>query len=105
RAAVDQHDDRQAAHQVAVGLRLEAAVVLRAPAADRDDLAVVEEVVADRDRLVEEAARVVAQVEDDAGKLVAGLAPERLDGGLERVAGALAEIGDADIADVAAFHM
>src|SRR5260370_10895119 len=105
RAAIDEHHQRQAARQITVRLRLEAAIVLRAAAADRDDLALVEEIVADGDRLVEQPARIVAQVEDDAGELVAGLALQRLYGAFEPVAGALAEIGDSDIADVAPPHV
>ena len=34
-------------------------------AADRDDRAVIEELIGDRDRLIDEAARIVAQIEHE----------------------------------------
>ena len=48
-------------------------------AAGRDDLALVDEGVGHRHRLVEQAAGIVAQVEHDAGQLVADLALQLLD--------------------------
>ena len=45
--------------------------LLGVAAAGRDDLAALEEGVGDRDRLVEQAAGIVAQVEDEALQLVA----------------------------------
>ena len=59
----------------------------------------------DRDRLVEQAAGIVAQVEHDAGELVAGLLRSDLDRGLDAAVGLLVEAGDADIADVVAFEL
>ena len=52
------------------GLGVEALRLLGVAAAGRDDLAAVEEGVRDHDRLVEQAARVVAQVDDEALELV-----------------------------------
>ena len=46
-------------------------------AALRDDLAAVEEVVGDVDRLVEQAARVGAQVDDIAERMAAGRLVDR----------------------------
>ncbi len=69
RAAVDQHDDRLALRQIARA-GVVALGLLGVAAAGRDDLAAVEEGVRHRDRLVEQAAGVVAQVEDVALELV-----------------------------------
>ena len=62
RAAVDQHHDRQAVDQVAAP-GVEPLHAVGAPAAGGHDLALVEEGVGDRDRLLEQPARVVAQVD------------------------------------------
>ena len=69
RAAVDQHDHRLALGQVA-GAGVEALGLLGVAAAGRDDLAPLQERVRHRDRLIEQAARIVAQVEDEALELV-----------------------------------
>ena len=69
RAAVDQHDDRLAVGDVARARRV-ALRLVGVAAAGRDDLAALEEGVGDRDRLVEQAARIVAQVEHEALELV-----------------------------------
>ena len=101
RTAVDQHDDRLAVGEVA-GLGVEALRLVGVAAAGRDDFALVEEGVGHRDRLIEQAARIVAQVDDVALDLVgADLGLELVDGGLQPVEGLLAERGDADVADVA----
>ena len=55
------------------GVRVEALGLLGVAAASRDDLALVQEGVGDRDRLIEQAARIVAQVDDEALELVAAL--------------------------------
>ena len=70
-AGVDQHDDRQAVGHVA-RLGVEALDIVLVAAALGDDLAAVEEGVADLDRLVEQAAGVGAQVDDIAERLAAG---------------------------------
>jgi hypothetical protein len=103
RSAVDQDDDRLAAGQVA-GEGIIALRLLGVAAAGRDDLAAVEEGVGDRDRLVEEAAGIVAEVEDVALHLVlADVGLDLLDRRLEAVEGLLVERGDADIADLPLF--
>src|ERR1041385_3216312 len=71
-AAVDQHRDRQSARDIArpcvVALRF-----LGALAARRNDLALFKKGVGDGNRLIEQAAGVVAQIEDDSDQLVVGL--------------------------------
>ncbi len=74
-------------------------------AAGRDDLALAQEIVRHGDRLIQQAARIVAQVEHDAGELGAGLAAQVLDGVLDAAVGLLVEAGDADIADIVAFEL
>src|SRR5262249_20223406 len=70
---------------------------------DRDDLALIQERIAHRDRLIEQAARIVPQVEDVALELGAGFVLDLLDG-LDDARGALlGERSDADVADIA-FH-
>ena len=64
------------------------------------DFAAVEEVVRHRDGLVEEAARIVAQVKHDALEILAELVLELDHRRLDAVVGLLAERGDADVADV-----
>ena len=71
RAGVGQHDHRQSVRHVA-GPRIIALDIVLAAAALRDDLAAVEEVVGDVDRLVEQPARVGAEVDDIAQRLAAG---------------------------------
>src|SRR5579862_1763403 len=81
----------------AVALRL-----LGVAAARRNDLAALEESVRDRDRLVEETAGIVAEVEDVALHLVlAEVGLDLLDRRLEAIEGLLVEGGYADIADLA----
>src|SRR6185312_16180070 len=100
RAAVHQHHDRQAAGDVA-RLGVPALHVLRLARLDRDDLALVEEGVDHGNRLVEQAARVVAQVEDVALELGPGLLLDLLDRVGHARGRLLGERGDADVADVA----
>ena len=69
RAAVDQHDHRLAVDQIA-GTRAEALHLLGMPAAGGDDLAALQEGVGDEDRLVEQAAGIAAEIEDEALQLV-----------------------------------
>ena len=85
------------------GSRVEALGFLGVAAAGRDDLALLQERVRDRDRLVEQAARIVAQIDDKALELVAGLGREVGDRLLQAVGGLLVELGDADVADIVAF--
>ena len=65
----------------------------------RDDLAALEECVADVDRLVEQAARVGAKVDDIAERLAAGRLVDRQQrrlGGVARVSGKAVDVDDAD---------
>ena len=73
--------------------------------ARRNDLAAVEEGVDDFDRLLDEAAGIVAQVEDIAFELAAGRGLELRHCGLQAVKGLFVELRDADIADVVALDM
>src|SRR5215472_138201 len=59
RAAVDQHDDRLVLGEVA-GASIEALCLLGGAAARRYDLALLQERIGDRNRLVEQSARIVA---------------------------------------------
>ena len=69
RTAVDEDDHRLALGQIA-RFRVPAVVVLRIAAAGADDLARIQERVADIDRLVQQPAGVVAQVKDEARDVV-----------------------------------
>ena len=100
RAFVDQHDDRHARQDLARA-RVVALRVAGAPSARRDDFALIEERVRNADRLIEQAARIVAQVEDDAAQAAADLGLRLIDGLLEPVFGLLVERRDADVGDVA----
>src|SRR5499433_776783 len=104
RAAIDQHDDRLGLGEVA-RTRIEALGFLGVAAARRHDLALLQERVGDRDRLIKQSTRIVAQVDDEALELVAGLGGEVGDRLLEPLGGLLVELGDADKADVIAFEM
>src|SRR5712671_2715109 len=70
RAAVDQDDDRFALGKVA-GPHVESLRLLGVAATGRDDLALLQKCVGHRDRLIQQAARIVAKVEDIALELVA----------------------------------
>ena len=65
RVAVDEHDDRQSRPRLrrAVGERLRVASAVR-PRMRHDPLTRVEKEIADADALVEQAARIAAQIED-----------------------------------------
>ena len=95
-------DHGQALGEVAAGLGVVALRVLGMAAAGGNDLALVEEVVRHRDRLVEQTAGVVPQVEHDAGELVARLGLKRFHRRPDAAIGLFVEAGDADIADVVA---
>src|SRR5262245_40638346 len=103
RAAVDQHDDRLVLGEIACA-RVEPLGFLGVAAARRHDLALLQERVGDRDRLIEQSARVVAQVDDEALELIAGLGGEVGDRLLQALGSLLVELGDADKADVVAFE-
>ena len=69
RTAVDQDDDRLALGQVARA-GVEALGLLGITAPGGNDLAPVQERVRDRNRLIEQAARIVAQIDDETFDLV-----------------------------------
>ncbi len=71
------------------------------PSPGRDDLALVEKGVGNRDGLVEQTARIVAQVDDDADHGVADLFLQRVQLTLEFLFGLLTELVDADVGDIA----
>ena len=67
RTAVDQHGDRRAAAGIAGRGAIDEARLVAAPVGADDDAA-LEQLVSDRDRGIEHAAGVVAQVDDQAGQ-------------------------------------
>ena len=102
RTAVDQNDHRLALGEVA-GAGVVALRLVGVAAAGRDDLAVLEEGVGDRDRLIEQTAGVVAQIEDEALQLVGrDVLEDLVDRIAQAVEGLFVELGDAQITDVAA---
>ena len=103
RAAVDEHH-----HGLALGNvdrpRIVTLRFIRVPSTRRNDLAALEEGVGDGHRLVEQAAGIVAQIENVALELVARhFLLELLHRGLQAIVGLLVELRDPDIADVVAF--
>src|SRR5262249_60991029 len=96
-------DERLAVNEVA-GPGVEALRLLRIAAAGRDDFAALQERVGHGDRLIEQAAGIVAQIEHEALELLRrDLRAEVGQGLLEALRGLLVELGDADVADLAAF--
>jgi hypothetical protein len=79
--------------------------VIGTASARRDDLAALDEGARDGDRLIEQPARIVAQVDDEADQLVAGLLLQVLDRVLEPGVSLLVEAGDADVADIVPLEM
>ena len=69
RTTIDQDDDRLGFGQVARP-GVEALRLLGIAAAGRNDLALVQERIRDRNRLIEQAARIVAQIDDEPFDLV-----------------------------------
>src|SRR5690606_32943478 len=98
-AAVDQHDHGKAGGDIAGGCTVALNVFLLATAGG-DDLALFQEVVGYGDRLVQQAARIVPKVEQDAAQIVAHLLLQPLYGIAQPLVGLLAEGGDADIAHI-----
>ena len=95
--AVDQDDDGVL---VGAGFAVGGAVDLvgeGAAALGDDDLALLEKLVGDIDGLVEQAAGVVAQIEDEAVQGAGGL--EVVERVAHLAAGGLHEVGDVDVAD------
>ena len=99
RAAVDQDDHGLAVGDIAL-LRVEALGFVGMAAAGRDNFALVEEAVGDGNRLVEQAARIVAEIDDIALDLAAHLGFHAGKGLFEAFLGLLGERADAHIADV-----
>src|SRR6516225_7390148 len=103
RAAIDQHDERLVLGEVARA-RIEPLGFLGGAAARRYDLALLQERIGDRNRLVEQSTRIVAQVDYEALELVAGLGGEIGDRLLQVFRGLLVELGDTDEPDVVALE-
>ena len=99
-AAVDQDHNRQAFGQI-TGAGVVALGILFDPAARRHDLAALQEGIGDGDGLVQQSARVVAQVEDETDQLVAQLLLDLGHRGFNARCRLLGEAGDPDIADAA----
>ncbi len=95
RTVIDQHDQRHTVQLIA-GLRLEGKVASGARLG-ADNPAPVEEQVGHRDSLVEQAARVVAQIKHCTIQMPTGLFFQRIDIRLEQLASAFLELGDAQI--------
>ena len=104
RAAVDQQHHRLAIGQVTLG-GVEALGLVGMAAARRDDFATVKEAVGNRDRHVQQSARIVAEVEDVTLGLAAHGGAEVVHRLLEAFLRLLGEGGDADIADVVALDI
>src|SRR6266436_305179 len=75
RAAVDENNQRLALGEVPRA-RVESLGLLRTAAASRYDLACLEERIRHRDRLIEQPAGIVAQIDDKALEFVVGLGRE-----------------------------
>ena len=99
RAAIDQDYDRQPFRQIA-GLGVEPLCFFRLAGARRDDLALVEEVVGDGNRLRQQTSRIVAQIENDSLQRSVRLPLQLLDLLAKPGIGLFAERTDADVADL-----
>ena len=94
---IHQHDDRIVAPRFAVGRAIDLLGISAAALGD-DDLAAVEELVADRDRLGEQAAGIAAKIENQA----LGIVAEALQRVADFAAGRFLEAAQVDIADTRA---
>ena len=104
RAAIDQHHQRHVGDLgvEVIGLGVVAGAFLLDAAAGQHHGALLEEGVGDIDRLVDEAARIVAQVEDDAlGRDALALVVDVLDRLLDADIGLLGEAGQPQHGDIA----
>ena len=100
RAAIQQYDDRLSIGHVAAP-RIVALRILGVTAARRNDFAAIHEFVADRNRLVQQPARIVPKIDDIAAQpRCADLFGQTCDGVVEKFRGLLVEGSDTDIADV-----
>ena len=101
RTAIDQHDDRFAIRKVALLGVVAVCILLIAPAG-RDDFAPVEEGIGHRDRLCQQAAGVVAQVDDITTDIVRAQLVLDLGNRFGKILeGLLREFRDAQHADIA----
>jgi len=103
-AAIDQHGDRQPGGDV-TGTGVVALGILATPPTGRHDFAFVEKCIGDRDRLIEQPARIIAQIEDHPEELATGLLLQVLHRVIEADIGLLVESRDPDIGDIVAFEM
>ncbi len=102
RTAVDQNDERLGVRKIA-RTRVIAHRFVGVATARRNDLAVIDERVHDGDRLIEQTARIVAQVEDIALQLVVrDIRLEFQQRVADAIGGLLVELRDPDIADIVA---
>src|SRR5690606_3956585 len=106
-AGVDQHDHRHSGGYVAAidALRLIIDGIAAIAPALRDDLAFAEEQVAQGHGFIQRTARVAPQVQDQASKAAARLAPQALERGIDVGADIPAEFVDADHADLAVLKL
>ena len=103
RATIDKDDHRLALGQVA-RTRIVAHRFLRITAPGRNDFAAVEEAIDDVDRLVEQTARIVAQVENIAFELGGrDIVLEFLNRRANTLKRLFVELGDSNVADIVAF--
>jgi hypothetical protein len=105
RGTVDEDDHRRSGEPVTLRLGIEPARDLAIAAARRDDRPAVDEVAGNRDRLIEQPSRVVAQIEHEAGERPAALPLQLRDGADELVLRALVEDADPGIADMPVLEM
>ena len=85
------------ARMEALGLRGDAA-------AGRDNLALLKECIGDRDRLIEQPAGIVAQIDNEALELIAGLGSEVGNRFFQAIRGLLVELSNANEADIITVH-
>ena len=80
-------------------MRVVALHVIGAAAAGRDHLAMIEELAADADRLVEQPARIEPEIEYDASELTARLRLQLLESLGDLLGALLLELRQADVGD------
>src|SRR4029078_8844195 len=105
RAAVDQDDQRLSLREIA-RTRVEALRLFGITSPRRHDLALLQERIGGRNRLIEQATWIVAQIEDVALELVVGdLGADIGDRLLQAFGGLLIELRKTDVADVFTFDL
>src|SRR5665213_3223770 len=100
RAAIDQNDQALSLRDVS-GMGIEPFGVIRRAPAHRENFAALEEIARDRDSLIQNAAAIVAQIDDIALDPGADLFLQRRYRGLQTAIGMIVESRDMDIADIA----